>query len=124
MFLGLRSHILDTEDLAATKDWYAEVLGYAPYFDESFYVGFNVGGYELGLLPRQDTPLPAGGETYWGVADINLAWEKLQALGAAAAHEITDVGEGILMAVVIDPAGSRMGIIENPHFRLPASESA
>ena len=118
MFLGLRSHILDTDDLEATKAWYSEVLGYPPYFDEEFYVGFNVGGYELGLLPRSDPPYPAGGETYWGVSDIHAAYAELQAQGAAPAHEITDVGEGILMAIVVDPAGNRIGIIENPHFRL------
>lgn len=116
VFLGLRSHILDTEDLQATKAWYTEVLGVPPYFDEPFYVGFNVGGFELGLMPTQDPPYPAGGETYWGVADINPAWEQLLARGAEPSHEITDVGDGILMAVVIDPGGNRIGIIENPHF--------
>jgi len=121
MFLGLRSHILDTTDLAATKAWYTEVLGNPPYFDEPFYVGFNVGGFELGLLPQQDPPYPAGGETYWGVADISSVWEQLLASGATAAHDITDVGEGILMAVVLDPAGNRIGIIENPHFDPNAS---
>ena len=116
MFLGLRSHILDTADLANTKAWYSELLGHGPYFDEPFYVGFDVGGFELGLMPTQDPPLPAGGETYWGVADIGEASRRLQSHGAEVADEITDVGEGILMAVVIDPAGNRIGIIENPHF--------
>lgn len=116
MFLGLRSHILDTDALDATKAWYSQLLGHGPYFDEEFYVGFNVGGFELGLLPRRDPPYPAGGETYWGVADIRDAVDRLQSHGAELAHEITDVGEGILMAVLIDPAGNRIGIIENAHF--------
>lgn len=116
VFLGLRSHILDTEDLEAAKAWYSEILGTHPYFDEPFYVGFDVGGFELGLLPRQDPPYPVGGETYWGVPDIGTAIEQLQARGAALAHEITDVGEGILMAIVVDPSGNRVGVIENAHF--------
>jgi predicted enzyme related to lactoylglutathione lyase len=116
MFLGLRSHILDTADLDATKAWYSELLGHGPYFDEAFYVGFNVGGFELGLLPRRDPPYPSGGETYWGVSDIQDAVNRLQAHGAELANQITDVGERILMAVVIDTAGNRVGIIENPHF--------
>ena len=37
--------------MAAAKRWYTKVLGLTPYFDQPFYVGFNVGGYELGLLP-------------------------------------------------------------------------
>ena len=118
MFLGLRSHILDTADLAATKDWYTRVLGKEPYFDDPFYVGFDVGGFELGLLPRNaDKPYPAGGETYWGVSDIKAAYAQLQDHGGAAAHDITDVGDGILMAIVTDPAGNRIGIIENSHFK-------
>ena len=117
MFQGLRSHILDTDDLEATKAWYTAVLGKPPYFDEPFYVGFDVGGFELGLLPRNaDKPYPAGGETYWGVADIRGAVAELQGQGGELVHDIENVGEGILMAIIKDPAGNRVGIIENPLF--------
>ena len=51
MILGLRSTIYPCADLAAAKDWYTKVLGQSPYFDEVFYVGFNVHGFELGLVP-------------------------------------------------------------------------
>lgn len=117
VFLGLRSHILDTDDLQATKAWYTTVLGKAPYFDEPFYVGFDVGGFELGLLPRNaDKPYPAGGETYWGVSDVRSAVAELQGQGGELVHDIEDVGEGILMAIIKDPAGNRVGVIENPLF--------
>jgi len=116
MFLGLRSHIITTHDLESTKAWYTEVLGLPPYFDEPFYVGFNVGGFELGLWPNQPDTYPTGGETYWGVSEIHDAWDRLIAAGASASSEITDVGEGILMGTLIDPAGNRIGIIQNPHF--------
>ena len=51
MLNGLRSQIFQVADLGAAKAWYTGMLGTPPYFDEPFYVGFNVGGYELGLLP-------------------------------------------------------------------------
>ena len=51
MLLGLRTVMYHVDDLNAAKEWYAQVLGFQPYFDEPFYVGFNVGGYELGLHP-------------------------------------------------------------------------
>jgi predicted enzyme related to lactoylglutathione lyase len=117
VFLGLRSHIISTNDLEATKAWYTEILGTAPYFDEPFYVGFNIGGFELGLWPDQPDAYPLGGETYWGVSDIRAAWKQLIAAGATAASEITDVGDGILMGVIADPSGNRIGIIENRHFQ-------
>ena len=63
MLLGLRTAIYRTPDIAAGKLWYTKVLGFPPYFDEPFYVGFNVGGYELGLTP--DGSKSAVG-AYWG----------------------------------------------------------
>jgi len=117
MFLGLRSLIYTTRDLEASKQWYSNLLGYGPYFDKPFYVGFDVGGYELGLWPDQPDTYPSGGETYWGVTDIEAAWKQLIDAGCEPSSEVTDVGEGILMAVVVDPAGNRLGIIENAHFK-------
>ncbi len=52
MNLGLRTAIYPTPDLNAAKRWYPELLGQKPYFDEAFYVGLSVGGFELGLLPN------------------------------------------------------------------------
>ncbi len=51
MIQGLRTAIYPTPDLARGKEWYRTVLGRDPYFDEPFYVGFSVGGFELGLIP-------------------------------------------------------------------------
>ena len=48
-FLGLRTLGYMVSDITAAKNWYSEVLGIEPYFDQPYYVGFNVGGYELGL---------------------------------------------------------------------------
>jgi catechol 2,3-dioxygenase-like lactoylglutathione lyase family enzyme len=51
MVLGLRTAIYPVPDLAAGKAWYSRVLGREPYFDQPFYVGYAVGGFELGLIP-------------------------------------------------------------------------
>jgi hypothetical protein len=50
---GLRTVIYPAPDLPATS-WWSELLGVRPYFEEPFYVGFEVAGYELGLLPTAD----------------------------------------------------------------------
>jgi len=117
-FLGLRTVVYYVKDLAAARDWYRQALGIAPYFDEPFYVGFNVGGFELGLHPADDTtPSGEGGAvSYWGVEKIAPAWERLQKLGAVPMSEPQDVGEGIQVATLRDPFGNPLGIIENPHF--------
>src|SRR5678816_441602 len=110
MLLGLRTAIYRTPDLEEGKRWYTKVLGFAPYFDQPFYVGFNVGGYELGLLPNASA-ITAG--VYWGVADIDSVHARLLELGAAPRTDIRDVGDGIRTADVLDPWGNVFGIIEN-----------
>lgn len=51
MFQGLRTAVYGVSDLQKAKEWFTMVTGIKPYFDEPFYVGFNIGGYELGLDP-------------------------------------------------------------------------
>jgi catechol 2,3-dioxygenase-like lactoylglutathione lyase family enzyme len=116
MLLGLRTAIYSTPDLDAGKRWYTKALGFGPYFDQPFYVGYNVGGYELGLMPDA-TKTTVG--VYWGVKDAKSAYARLLELGAEPRTEVQDVGEGILAGDVLDPWGNVFGIIENPHFKLP-----
>lgn len=117
MLLGLRTAIYPVHHLAKARDWYAQVLGAPPYFDEKFYVGFNLGGFELGLLP-EGTPNVNGPQPLWGVANIDEVWQRLLDLGAQSLEPVHDVGDGIKVAAVKDPFGNRLGLIENPHFKL------
>jgi predicted enzyme related to lactoylglutathione lyase len=116
MLLGLRTVIYHVKNLDAAKTWYTQLTGAPPYFDQPFYVGFNVGGYELGLLPDEDDEAIA----YWGTPDIAAEIARVLAFGATVARPPQDVGDGILVAVIVDPEGNRVGLIENPHFKLPA----
>ncbi len=118
-FAGLRTVKYHVPDVNAAKEWYTKVLGYPPYFDEPFYVGFNVGGFELGLLPdegvvvRGNSPL-----AYWGVENAQESLSRLLSLGATADEPLQDVGGGIVVGSVRDPWGNAFGIIENPHFKI------
>jgi predicted enzyme related to lactoylglutathione lyase len=119
MFQGLRTVVYHVDDLDRAKRWYTEALGFEPYFAEPFYVGFNVGGFELGLDP--DTAGVRHGShavAYWGVPDARAAYDKLLALGATAHTEPNEVGGDIIVAAVTDPFGNALGIIETPHFSL------
>lgn len=112
---GLRTVIYPSPDLDAAKSWWTKLLGIEPYFDEPFYVGYDVGGYELGLLP---TAAPSDGAlTYWGVADVATAVATAIADGATEHTPAADVGDGIITATVRTPTGSILGLIHNPHFR-------
>lgn len=118
MFQGLRTVIYPVGDLDRAKAWYTVLVGHGPYFDEPFYAGYNVGGFELGLHPGYATASGGGPITYWGVADIEEAQRRLRELGAAEQTPIQDVGGGIRTAIVTDPFGNPVGIIQNPHFVL------
>ena len=120
MIHGLRTIKYSVSDIEKAKAWYGAVLGKAPYFDEPFYVGFNVGGFELGLDPDpgEDTSGMGGVVAYWGVDDVDAELERLVGLGAAVRHPVQDVGDDIRLAIVADPFGNSFGVIENPHFKI------
>src|SRR5262245_29492849 len=115
MILGLRTACNAYGDLAAGKDWYSKVLQRQPYFDEPFYVGFEVGGFELGLIP-DGVPGPGGVEAFWGVPDIAAEMSRLEGLGVSVRDAVKEVGGGIKVATLSDPWGNSFGLIENPHF--------
>ena len=83
-----------------------------PYFDQPFYVGYEVGGFELGLIPDAK-PGEGGSVAYWGVPDAAAELRRL-ILGATVREPVQDVGEGIKVAAVADPFGNSFGVIENP----------
>jgi len=117
-FRGLRTAIYAVADLGAARAWYASVLERDPYFDEDFYIGFNVGGFELGIVPEPDAPAErdAAGVAFWGVEDAEAAYQRLLGLGAAEHEPVQDVGSGVKIGAVRDPFGNVLGVVENPHF--------
>jgi hypothetical protein len=117
MILGLRTcgYNVPSDRLAEATEWYTRFAGILPYFQEPFYVGFNVGGFELGLLP-DDKPGPGGSVAYWGTADIVAEVARLEGIGARVVSPVQDVGGDIKVATVADPFGNLIGVIQNPHF--------
>lgn len=122
MLQGLRTIVYYVNDLAAAKAWYKEVFGIEPYFDEPFYVGYNVGGYELGLDP-DDSGYSNGNHsiTYWGVENIEAAFTKFKTLGVEIHQEPKNVGGPIWVGSIFDPFGNVIGFIENPTFKVENS---
>ena len=114
--LGLRTTIYRVPNIEQAKEWYKKAFETDPYFDEPFYVGFNIGGYEMGLQPDKAT---TGDNilTYWGVNNINQQYNRFIALGATGFEEPQSVGGEIVVAAVKDPWGNVLGLIYNPHFK-------
>ena len=118
--LGLRTTAYMVGDLKKATAWYTNAFQTQPYFDEPFYVGFNIGGYELGLLPEEN-PTTEKAESvfaYWGVENIMETYDRLINLGAIMHEEPNNVGDELMVASVKDPWGNIIGIIYNPYFKL------
>src|SRR5690554_876649 len=118
VMLGLRTTIYRVSNLSEAKTWYAKAFKAEPYFDEPFYIGFNIQGYELGLQP-DDSVKGDNVLSYWGVEDIQETYQHLLDLGATKHEEPTHVGGELMAASVYDPWNNIIGIIYNPYFKLP-----
>jgi len=120
IMLGLRTTIYKVSNLSKAKAWYTKAFGVEPYFDEPFYVGFNIKGYELGLLPEESSTSKGDNVmSYWGVDDIQKEFQHLLDLGATEHEKPTNVGGELMVASVYDPWQNVIGIIYNPYFKLP-----
>lgn len=117
--LGLRTTIYHVPDLQKAKEWYSVAFGFKPYFEEPFYIGFNVAGYELGLVP-DETPADKKSdniESFWGVENVEEAHQRLIELGATEHVAPTNVGGEIVVSNLKDPWGNVVGLIYNPDFK-------
>lgn len=118
--LGLRTVIYKVADINKAKEWYTKAFGQGPYFDEPYYVGFNIAGYELGLQPEEEeiTLKSENVITYWGVSDITEEYNRFLGVGAEAHSPPENVGGELMVATVKDPWGNIIGLIYNPYFKL------
>ncbi len=115
MIQGLRTALYPAPNLAQAKAWYESVFQQKPYFDEPFYVGFEIGGFELGLVPDL-SPGEVGAKALWGVDNLEKEVERLRDLDITIKGEIQEVGGGIKVVDLADPFGNLVGLIENPNF--------
>ena len=78
---GIKTVLHPVSDLAAAKAVYTALLGLPPQADSDYYVGFDVGGQHVGLLPGGGPQGMTSPVTYWQVTDIEA---KLAEVTAAA----------------------------------------
>ncbi len=112
MFNKLRTVVYRVDDLQKAKEWYKEATGIDPYYDEPYYVGFDINGCELGLDP-DGKGVSKGNQSvaYWSVDDIRVAEARLLGMGAISKQAITNVGGPIEVAELEDPFGNSIGLI-------------
>jgi predicted enzyme related to lactoylglutathione lyase len=111
---GITTIIYPVTELATAKTLFTALLGVEPATDTPYYVGFTVGGQDIGLDPNGHRKGQTGPLAYYHVADIAGSLKRLLDSGATARQEPTDVGGGKLIATVTDADGNPIGLIQNP----------
>jgi predicted enzyme related to lactoylglutathione lyase len=100
-------------DLTKAKAVYAALLGVPPQTDSDYYVGFDVDGQHIGLVPDGGPQGMTSPVAYWHVADIEAKLAELTAAGAAVKEPAHDVGGGRSVAAVTDPDGNVLGLLQD-----------
>jgi predicted enzyme related to lactoylglutathione lyase len=111
---GIQTIIYPVKDLAQAKQLYSTLLGGEPYADTPYYVGFKVGGQDIGLDPNGHRQGLTGPVCYCHVDDIRQTLQALLAAGAETVQEVKDVGGGKLIALVKDADGNIIGLLQQP----------
>jgi predicted enzyme related to lactoylglutathione lyase/uncharacterized damage-inducible protein DinB len=115
---GVSTIRLHAGDLPAARAWYADLLGAEPYFVRDEYVEWRVGphDHEFGILDLTYAPQhgQGGSVTYWQVDDVDAALADLLTRGATVHEGVRDFGGGYRGAVVVDPFGNALGIMQRP----------
>jgi predicted enzyme related to lactoylglutathione lyase len=107
--LGIKTVLHPVSDLAAAKAMYTALLGVEPAADAPYYVGYDVAGQHIGLVPGGDMASPVA---YWHVGDIEAKLAEVTAAGATLKESPRDVGGGRLVATVTDPDGNVIGLLQ------------
>ncbi|MEV8309181.1 VOC family protein [Streptomyces flavidovirens] len=109
---GIKTVLHPVADVAAAKKVYAALLGIEPQTDTEFYVGFDLAGQHIGLVPAgaQDMTSPVA---YWHVPDIEAKLAEVTAAGATVKSPASDVGGGRLVATVTDLDGNTLGLLQD-----------
>ena len=111
---GIKTVLHPVSDLAKAKAVYAALLGIAPQADAPYYVGFDVEGQHIGLVPSGGPQGMTSPVAYWHVPDIEAKLAEVTAAGATVQEPAHDVGGGRLVATFTDPDGNVLGLLQDP----------
>jgi predicted enzyme related to lactoylglutathione lyase len=110
---GIKIVLHPVSDLERAKAVYTALLGIPPQADSSYYVGFDVAGQHIGLVPSGGPQSMTSPVAYWDVPDIEAKLAEVTAAGATVNEPPRDVGGGRLVATFTDPDGNVLGLVQD-----------
>ena len=102
----IRSLVIPVSDLDAAKAIYSALLG-SPHTDQPYYVGYNVGGFEVALNPGETSTGPVA---FADVDDLDATRETLLAAGATERSASYQVAPNARVCVLADADGNPIGL--------------
>jgi predicted enzyme related to lactoylglutathione lyase len=112
--MGIKTVLHPVSDLPKARAVYEALLGIAPQADSDYYVGFDVEGQHIGLVPSGGPQGMTSPVTFWEVPDIEAKLAEVTAAGAAVKEPAHGVGGGRLVATFTDPDGNVLGLLQDP----------
>jgi predicted enzyme related to lactoylglutathione lyase len=110
---GIKTVLHPVSDIEKAKAVYTALLGIAPQADSAYYVGYDIAGQHIGLLPGGGPQAMTSPVAYWHVDDIEAKLAEVTAAGATVKDPANEVGGGRVVASFIDPDGNVLGLIQD-----------
>ncbi len=110
---GIKTVLHPVSDVEKAKVVYTALLGVEPSADSAYYVGFDVAGQHIGLLPGGGPQGLTSPVAYWHVDDLDAKLAELTAAGATIRDAANEVGGGRVVASVTDLDGNVLGLIQD-----------
>jgi len=110
---GIKIVLHPVSDMEKSKAVYTALLGVAPQADSSYYVGFDVEGQHIGLVPSGGPQTMTSPVAYWQVPDIEAKLAEVTAAGATVKEPPRNVGGSRLVATFTDPDGNVLGLVQD-----------
>src|SRR2546421_9887935 len=97
---GIKTVLHPVSDVEKATAIYTALLGVAPSADSAYYVGYDVAGQHIGLLPGGGPQGLTAPVAYWHVGDIEAKLAEVIAAGATVNDAAKEVGGGRVVASV------------------------
>ncbi|WP_280422491.1 VOC family protein [Nocardia carnea] len=110
---GITTVLHPVSDLAKAGKVYSALLGIAPHTEGTYYIGFDIAGQHIGLVPGGGPQEMTAPVAYWQVPDIEAKLAEVCAAGATVREAVREVGAGRLVATVTDPDGNVLGLLQD-----------
>ncbi|GIG90543.1 VOC family protein [Plantactinospora endophytica] len=111
---GVRTILYPVRNLAEAKELFTRLAGRGPVADSPYYVGYDLDGQHIGLVPNgHDAQNMTGATAFWHVDDIEASVKMVLDAGGTTQQEIHEVGNGRRVAAVVDAEGNVLGFVQD-----------